>query len=212
MSSEQEESKRCSKCKEVKPVSEFNKRKDSKDGYRNDCKECVAARKAKYYEANKEKIKAKHAKYRAANRDKLAAYHAEYRAANKDKIAEYQSEYYAANKDKIAAQMAEYARNNPEKFRAASQRRRARKANSKGSFTADQWKERLAYHGYKCVYCGVEKHETPQGWLTMEHLIPLSRGGTNWPSNLAPSCKSCNCSKGTKTHFEFIEYLSNKEN
>jgi 5-methylcytosine-specific restriction endonuclease McrA len=91
-------------------------------------------------------------------------------------------------------------------------RRRARKANAKGDFTAAQWKDRLAYHGYKCVYCGAEKHETPEGWLSCDHMIPLSKGGTNWPSNLVPACRSCNSSKGAKTYFQFMEYLERKNN
>ncbi len=123
----------------------------------------------------------------------------------------YCAKYRAENKEYYAQRFAEWRRANPEKVKAKRHRRRARKANAKGTFTADDWKQRLAYHDYRCIYCGVEKHETKEKYLTMEHLIPLSRGGTNWPSNLAPSCKSCNCSKGTRTHFEFIEYLNDQK-
>jgi 5-methylcytosine-specific restriction endonuclease McrA len=43
--------------------------------------------------------------------------------------------------------------------------------------------------------------------LSIEHRIPLSRGGSNWPANLAPACKTCNSSKGTKTEKEYRELL-----
>lgn len=173
-------------------MSEFSKNRGNKDGHKGQCKVCAKAYNAKYRAENNEKEKAYSAKYRAENRE----YFAQYRADNR--------EYYAQH-------CAKWRKDNPEKKRAIDQRRRARKANAQGTFTADDWKARLAYHDYKCIYCGVEKHETKEKYLTMEHLIPLSRGGTNWPSNLAPSCKSCNCSKGTKTHFEFIEYLNDQE-
>ena len=42
--------------------------------------------------------------------------------------------------------------------------------------------------GTRCVYC-------PALATTTDHLIPLSRGGTNYEGNLAPCCKSCNSSK-----------------
>jgi len=129
------------------------------------------------------------------------------RSACKACVKAYHARYYAENCEKALAYSAKYQKANPDKRRANHQRRRARKANALGTFTAADWKFRLAYHGYKCIYCGVEKYDTPQGWLTCEHLIPLSRGGSNWPSNLAPSCQSCNSSKGTKTHFEYLEYL-----
>ena len=192
MSAKPEKQKRCCKCKKTKQVSEFHRDRSKKDGLQNWCMSCRRKWRAKY---------------RADNKDRIAARTAKYRAANKDKIAEY----YEANKERIAAKHAEWARNNSDKTRAKTHRYRGRRRKAEGTFTADQWKARLAYHGYKCIYCGVEKQDTPQKYLTMEHLIPLCRGGTNWASNLAPSCKSCNCSKNSKTHFEYLEYLNAKK-
>ncbi len=189
---EQEGTKRCNKCGEEKALSEFSKDGQNKDGLKGQCRTCRRAYSAKY---------------RAENKDKGKAYSAKYRAENK----EYFAQYYADNREYYAQHNSDWRQANPEKKRANDQRRRARKANAKGTFTADDWKARLAYHGYRCIYCGVEKSETKEGYLTMEHLIPLSRGGTNYPSNLAPSCKSCNCKKHTKTHFEFIEYLNDQK-
>ncbi len=137
----------------------------------------------------------------------IRAYNAKYIEEKKA----YDAKRYAKNREKDIARVTRWRKDNPEKSRASDHRRRARKANAKGTFTADDWKQRLAYHDYKCIYCGVEKHDTKEKYLTMEHLIPLSRGGTNWPSNLAPSCMSCNCKKHTKTHFEFIEHLNDQK-
>lgn len=49
------------------------------------------------------------------------------------------------------------------------------------------------------MYCGREKE------LTLEHLTPVSRGGTWHVENLGISCKKCNTFKGTRTHEEFCE-------
>lgn len=48
-------------------------------------------------------------------------------------------------------------------------------------------------HGRKCLSCSSTEN------LTLDHVIPISRGGKDEISNLQPLCKSCNCSKGTKT-------------
>ena len=47
--------------------------------------------------------------------------------------------------------------------------------------------------GWKCVYCESKKN------LTIDHVIPKSRGGKNTWSNLVTCCNSCNARKGDKT-------------
>jgi len=46
-----------------------------------------------------------------------------------------------------------------------------------------------------CYMCG----NSPKGWqLTLDHVIPLVRGGSHTPSNLRVACRSCNARKGDK--------------
>lgn len=47
----------------------------------------------------------------------------------------------------------------------------------------------------KCFHC---KRTLPKDKITIDHLVPLTRGGKHAPGNLVPSCKSCNSSKGNK--------------
>jgi hypothetical protein len=51
--------------------------------------------------------------------------------------------------------------------------------------------------GYRCRYCGRTDH------LTIDHVIPLSRGGTNRPENLVTACRYCNSQKSARTPEEW---------
>lgn len=58
-----------------------------------------------------------------------------------------------------------------------------------------------------CLYCGMHAADT------VDHIVPLARGGSNFSSNLAPACRSCNSSKGTKLLAEWMPsmvHLSNR--
>lgn len=55
----------------------------------------------------------------------------------------------------------------------------------------------VSYWGQRCVYCGVD------GDLEIEHIVPISRGGTNSRTNLTLACRACNQKKGNKTAAEF---------
>jgi 5-methylcytosine-specific restriction endonuclease McrA len=46
---------------------------------------------------------------------------------------------------------------------------------------------------HECAYCGSKKQ------LTIDHIIPKSRGGKNTWNNLISSCLSCNLKKGDRT-------------
>lgn len=61
----------CSKCKETKSVSEFNRDKSSKSGYKYSCRECDRIAKAKYRTENKDKIKEYRKRYAIEYKDKI---------------------------------------------------------------------------------------------------------------------------------------------
>lgn len=56
-----------------------------------------------------------------------------------------------------------------------------------------------------CHYCG---KKTDPSELTMDHLIPLTRGGKSIKANLVPACKECNNRKKYMLPMEWQEYLS----
>jgi len=90
---DEEPLKKCSKCGELKPFSEFHKKKNTKDGLQSQCKMCNK----KYYENNKEKMKEYNKKYYENNKEKIKEYKKEYNENNKEKIKEYKKEYNKNN-------------------------------------------------------------------------------------------------------------------
>ena len=62
-----------------------------------------------------------------------------------------------------------------------------------GVYTKQEWDQLCEYFGHVCVCC----YETKP--LTRDHVVPLSKGGTNTIENLQPLCKSCNSRKNDKT-------------
>lgn len=93
MIEDEEPLKKCSKCGEWKPISEFSKDKCSKDGLHSRCKMC----KKEYYENNKEKILKQKKEYYENNKEKILEQQKEYRENNKEKINKQQKEYYENN-------------------------------------------------------------------------------------------------------------------
>lgn len=88
--------------------------------------------------------------------------------------------------------------------RSAKLRRRARALGAEGSHTAGQWTDLCEAHGWFCDYCGTELDQTT---VTRDHVIPLTRGGTDYIDNLVPCCHSCNSRKHTSTVDEFLARL-----
>ena len=211
--------KACSKCEEVKLFSEFNKNKDSKDGYRSECKTCgkkyraanvkeIKVQTAKYRAANPEKVKEIQAKYRASNPEKIKERQAKWRAANPEKgresCAKYRAanseeikEYRAANVKKIKVQTAKYQKANPEKFRAYCAKRRAAKL-----LAIPSWLTKEDYQAMEAI-CKEADRLTQETGIKMhvDHIHPLQGKlvcGFHCPSNLQILTESENCSKGNK--------------
>lgn len=70
-----------------------------------------------------------------------------------------------------------------------------------------QWWKRRRSAGI-CHYCG---RRVPPRDLTMDHVVPLVRGGKTVRSNVVPSCKECNRKKKYLLPLEWEEYLDSLE-
>ena len=65
------------------------------------------------------------------------------------------------------------------------------------------WKRRLGRE--RCGYC---EQLTPARELTMDHRVPLVRGGRSVRSNLVPACRACNAAKKYLLPVEWAAYLA----
>jgi len=66
-----------------------------------------------------------------------------------------------------------------------------------------QWWKRCCAKGV-CHYCG---RPTLPGELTMDHIVPISRGGKSTKGNAVPCCKECNTNKKHLLPMEWEQYL-----
>lgn len=122
---------------------------------------------------------------------------------------QYLRKYHAAlvadkdMREKLREKSRLYARNNPEKIKAHTRNRRARLRGSTGQHTAQDVLNKLQEQGSACFYCGCDV----TGKHTVDHYIPVAKGGSNGPENIVIACQKCNYSKQDKLPGEFFEYL-----
>ena len=178
-----EELKRCSRCGVAKPRTAFYPRPNRPSGITSECKACLRQRVRRDRALHGDVINQRRRQRYAANPERK-------RAENKAS--------YRRHAAKRRAEAKAYHQRNPGVTLASWHRVRARKAGTGGSWTWDEWQALCAQYGNRCLCCGAT------GPLTVDHVIPLERGGTNELSNLQPLCGGCNDRKGTR----IIDYRS----
>ena len=71
---------------------------------------------------------------------------------------------------------------------------RARKKGAKPSLSFKEWESILDRYFRRCANCKV-KHNPPYLSLTVDHAVPLSKGGRHHKDNIQPLCRKCNFAK-----------------
>ncbi len=109
---------------------------------------------------------------------------------------EKRKQYHIKNKEQENKSNRQWRINNPEKVKAYNKvyerNRRAHKLHNGGSFTLEEWKALVWYLGEKCLCCKKIK------FLEIDHIVPITKGGSSYISNLQPLCRSCNSIKRTQ--------------
>ena len=79
---------------------------------------------------------------------------------------------------------------------------RAEKSKARELRKTRWWQQKTA--SGTCWYCG---QKVGYANLTMDHVIPLARGGRSTKDNLVPCCKDCNTKKKNALPIEWDEYM-----
>lgn len=199
--------KTCSKCKQVKPVSEFDKRKDSKDGYRGQCHECRRVMKLKYaadhreqeaqrakewYHSNIDRGRAARKAYYLEHRQEVISRATQYRADHPNERKSYIERWNAENAVKIRGYREKWESAHPGHKQMRCRKRRAIKSETYIDLTSEQWEEVLDRYDHRCLACGAADD------ITLDHVIPVAMNGPTTMSNVQPLCGICNSAKGVK--------------
>jgi 5-methylcytosine-specific restriction endonuclease McrA len=160
------------------------------------CKVCRCAKRQEYALAHPEKVAADKAAWSRTRKGKAAnrRSYEKNREATNARI----RQRYADNPNKILSKLSAWRIRNPEKAQAIIDRGNAKRAERLANcpindFTRTDWLLMLAAFEYLCAYCGKNDR-----CLEMDHVIPLSKGGSHTAPNIVPACRSCNAKKGAK--------------
>lgn len=182
--------KTCQRCHVEKSRSEFNKDKRYADGLQPWCRSCYREYHKQYNNDpdNHSRIAERSRKWFQDNIERL---HAMHNAWTRDRWRN--DPEYRKRKNK---QSLELLKTNPQhraRHNLNTQRRNnLRRSKHGGWFTTQEWLSLCERYGNVCLACG------KPGPLTQDHVIPLSKGGSNSIDNIQPLCDRCNKKKGTQ--------------
>jgi len=161
-----------------------------------------------YRKANREKRNAQRRAWGVENSERLRSRKKAWEEKNLDHIKEYSKSYYAANAESIKQKSTEWRKLNPEEFKDQGKRYRQenviklldknakRRAVLKGA-TVEKVDRREVYLRDKGI-CGICGCPVSLEEVTLDHIIPLSKGGEHSYRNIQLAHLSCNSAKGAK--------------
>lgn len=174
----------------------------------NDRRECIECRTirdaARRVREREERAARERARY-AADPEKMRERSREAARRHRERHGEVRKEYVRQwcedNREQSNGIKAKYRKLHPEQGRLDAQRRRCRLAGVEGTYTLDDIVDITKRQKSKCACCRKKRA------LTIDHIKPISKGGSNWPSNLQMLCKPCNSRKHAKDPVAFMQEM-----
>lgn len=193
--------KTCRICKADKPLDEFYQAPKMRDGFFSECKPCARAISLKWKNKNRARTRKtaldKYYADPAAAAKKSAIYYLE----NTDKLRTASRIYYAENVDHCRSRNRQWKSENKEQVLVLNHRYRAKHRGVEGTHGIDDIERIFSQQKGKCAVCrtplGPNRHR--------DHIVPLSRGGSNWAKNIQLLCPPCNLSKNARDPVEFMQ-------
>lgn len=188
--------KKCKGCGEVKALEEFHRCPTVKDGRKARCRDCMNERSRAWRRENPEKHDAAVAAWRAANPERVAASKVAWARRNPDLIAEGR----ARNAESRAASLAAWKAANRDRVREYQRRRRA--AGYGLPVTTLDVESLWRTGGGACGICTLPIDRTLRwpdpGSPSIDHILPLSKGGAHSQENAQWAHLECNLRKGNR--------------
>ena len=178
------DSKLCSGCKLLLPVTDFYVNNALKSGLASCCKSCQKIRSDIWRSKNVDKI-------RVQSRIRNQRFLSNHLEAERER----KRLYRLNNFKKVAAKNKKWFEDNPEKVSEYNHSRRVNIATNGKLFVRNSFLKQL----YKspCAVCNSRES------IELDHVLPISRGGRHSEGNLQPLCRSCNRQKSNKTFMEW---------
>lgn len=191
--------KTCSTCKQEQPIENFSKDRTQPTGVNYQCKSCRSKINLKSYRQEKLEVDThqictlchiekeidefyKDARGRNGRFTRCKECHIKTTIVNNKKNP--QSRRHAVKR---------WKEKNPDKIRVFDSNAKARRRLAEQKeFSTKDWKSLIERYEGCCAYCGCS------GVMTMDHVVPLTRGGRHSVGNIVPACHSCNSSKNNR--------------
>lgn len=190
--------KRCSKCGYEYPATSDYFHHATPTRLRPECKKCACEHVQRWRVTNADKVAETRSRYNTEHHDKVIDSKRRWREKHPSGHRGTRYTHSLTIEEKREIDRRRYYANK-ERSRAKKRNREALKRAAEGTHTdADVRAQYKRQHG-KCYYC-----QTKVGNIYhVDHVIPLSRGGSNGPDNLVIACPKCNRSKHDKLPSEW---------
>ena len=196
---------RCLECRKAKAARKYQREAPERSAKKREryatdpeYREAYKAKSAQWQKDNPERYRARLKKYQQDNREVLL----EKKKASND-IRRRDPEVVARERETSRL----WREANPEKKRSHVRNRRARKREAEGFHTDADIREIWDRQSGLCNYCQSDLTEVGHH---VDHIIAVTKGGSNWPSNLQCLCPDCNRRKWNLSEDEFFENLARR--
>lgn len=144
-----------------------------------------------YYQKNKQRISEKQNLYRTIHAKQIKIYRKQYHLQNKEKIIRYVKEWNRNHPELVRAYAKVSRKKHADLLRELTQRRRARLRNA---FVEPVHRMMIAERDH--WICHICKKQVTKDTMSIDHLVPLSKGGIHAPINVALAHTRCNAQRG----------------